>query len=64
MRQAWLVVALTGGPSSFDDAADEVLVHGFASRFERVVMLCQGCGSNRRAVALRGMRSPPAALRS
>ena len=51
--QAWLVVALTGGPSSFDDALDEVLVHGFASRFDRAVMLCQGCGSDRCAVALR-----------
>lgn len=52
--EAWLVVALTGGPSSFDDALDEVLVHGFPSRFERVVMLCQGCGSDRRTIALRG----------
>ena len=52
-RGAWLVVALTGGPSSFEDALDEVLGHRFASRFDRVVMLCPGAGTDRRAVALR-----------
>ena len=51
--EAWLVVALTGGPSSFDDVEYAVLGHRFPSLFDRVVLLCPGGGSDRRAVALR-----------
>ncbi len=46
--EAWLVVALTGGPSSFDDAEDDVLGHPFPSPFDRVVLLCPGAGTDRR----------------
>jgi hypothetical protein len=38
--EAWLVVALTRGPSSFEDADDAVLGHSFRSAFDRVVLLC------------------------
>ncbi|MDP9476112.1 MAG: tyrosine-type recombinase/integrase [Actinomycetota bacterium] len=52
-HEAWFVVALTGGPSSFDDAEDTVLGHPFRSPFDRVLLLCQGAGSaGRRVVAL------------
>ena len=51
--EAWLIVALTGGPSSFDDVGEGVLDYRFPSLFDRVVLLCPGGGSDRRAVALR-----------
>ncbi|MDP9437618.1 MAG: hypothetical protein M3P49_02575 [Actinomycetota bacterium] len=52
--EAWLVVALTGGPSSFDDVEDGVLGHRFLSLFRRVVVLCHNSRSGRRIIALRG----------
>ncbi len=50
--EAWLVVALTGGPSSFDDAPDVVLGHPFRSPFDRVVLLCPGASTGCRAATL------------
>ncbi len=51
-EQAWLVAALTGGPSSFEDADDAVLYHSFQSSFDRIVLLCPGSQHGRRAAML------------
>lgn len=50
--EAWLVAALTGGPSSFDDVDDAALGHRYPSLFDRVVVLCPGARPDHRAVAL------------
>ncbi len=50
--EAWLVAALTGGPSSFEDADDAVRDHLYRSAFDRVVLLCPDSRRGRRAVTL------------
>ena len=51
-NEAWLVVTLTGGPSSFEDVDDAVLRHPFRSAFDRVVLLCPNSRRGQRTVAL------------
>jgi len=51
-KEAWLVTALTGGPSSFEDADDAVLRHSFQSAFDRIVLLCPGSQHGQRAATL------------
>jgi hypothetical protein len=50
--EVWLVAALTGDLSSFEDADDAVLDHPFRSPFDRVVLLCPDSRRGRRAVTL------------
>lgn len=50
--ESWLVAALTGGPSSFEDADDDVLGHSFRSAFDRVVLICPSSRRGHRTVTL------------
>lgn len=51
-KEAWLVAALTGGPSSFEDIDDAVLRNPFKSAFDRVVLLCPTNQRGHRTVTL------------
>lgn len=51
-EEAWLVAALTGGPSSFEDANDAVPRYSFRSAFDRIVLLCPSSQRGHRAVTL------------
>lgn len=50
--EAWLVVALTGGLSSFDNVEEAALRHTFESSFDRVTLLRLEGAVNGRAVTL------------
>ncbi len=52
--EAWLVVVLGGGPSSFEHTDDAVLDHPFKSAFDRVVLLCPSSRFGQRAATLSG----------
>lgn len=51
-EEAWLVVVLGGGPSSFEDADDAMLGQPFRSAFDRLLLVCPGSRRGTRAVAL------------
>lgn len=51
--EAWLVVALTGGLSSFDNVEEAVMGHALESGFDRVILLRLEGSINGRAVRLR-----------
>lgn len=53
-EEVWLVVALTGGPSSFEDIGQTAFTHHLQSSFDRVVALCPGGLPGRRAMTLIG----------
>lgn len=53
-EEVWLIIALTGGPSSFEDIDQTVLAHHFQSSFDRVVAVCPGGSPGKRAVTLTG----------